>query len=59
MRERVEDIGRLREKLDHILDSELFEAASMPDEAFMARFKDEGKLDELRLQLKWVSDSLF
>lgn len=59
MKERVEDLGRLREKLDHILDSELFESASMHDEAFMERFKDEEQLDELRRQLRWVSEKLW
>ena len=51
MKERVEDLGRMREKLARILDSELFEAVDMHDEAFMQRFKDEDQLDTLRMQL--------
>jgi hypothetical protein len=59
MKERVEDVGRLREKLDRILDSELFESASMNDEAFIEKFKDEEELDTLRLQLQFLKDNLW
>jgi hypothetical protein len=58
MKERVEDLGRLREKLDHLIDSEIFESINMHDEAFIEKFKDEDQLDTLRLQLKFVEEQL-
>ena len=59
MRERVEDLGRLREKLNQILDSEVFEHASKHDEAFVQRFMDQDELESLRLQLQFVKERLF
>ena len=58
MRERVEDLGRIREKLAVILESEIFESARLHDEAFLERFKDDDQLDELRMQLRFVSEKL-
>jgi len=59
MKERVEDLGRLREKLNQILDSEVFEHARMHDEAFVQRFVDQDELESLRLQLLFVKERLF
>ena len=59
MKERVEDLGRIREKLAVILESELFESANMHDGAFMERFKNEEQLDILGMQLRWVSEKLW
>lgn len=58
MKERVEDLGRLREKLDRILESEVFEHASKWDEAFLAKYKDEENVAELCNQLRWLKESL-
>lgn len=59
MKQRVEDLGRIREKLSVILESEIFDSARMHDEAFLERFKDEDQLDSLRMQLKCLSDNLW
>ena len=59
MKERVEDLGRIREKLGRILDSEIFESADMHDEAFMEKFKDEEQLDSLRRQLRCLVHELW
>jgi hypothetical protein len=59
MKERVEDLGRIREKLAVILESEIFDIARMHDEAFLERFKDEEQLDELRMQLSCLTDNLW
>lgn len=48
MKERVEDLGRIREKLGRVIDSEIFESADMHDEAFMKKFKDDEQLDSLQ-----------
>ena len=58
MRERIEDIGILAEKLDNICDSEVFEAIKMHDEKFLSIYSDLEKLDELYYQLKTVYDQL-
>lgn len=54
MKERVEDLGRIREKLVVILESEIFESSRMHDEAFLTRFKDEE-----HMQLRCLSDNLW
>lgn len=59
MKERVEDLGRIREILGRILDSEIFESTDMYDEAFMEKFKDEEQLDSLRRQLRYLSEELW
>jgi hypothetical protein len=59
MKERVEDLGRIREKLAVILESEIFESARLHDEAFLERFKDDDQLDSLRMQLRCMTDNLW
>lgn len=58
MKERVEDLGRLREKLDQILDSEVFELASKYEDSFIAKYKSEENLADLCNQLRWLKESI-
>ncbi len=55
--ERLEDLGRIREKLERLFDeSEALEAGSLHDEAFMENYKDMDKLDDLRRSLRRLSE---
>lgn len=57
--ERLEDLGRIREKLERLFDeSEALGAGDMHDEVFMERYKDEDRLDSLRLSLKYLHERL-
>lgn len=57
--QRLEDLGRIREKIERLLDeSEALEAGSMHDETFIRTYKDEEKLDDLFRSLRYVSEVL-
>lgn len=57
--ERLEDLGRIREKLERLLDESIaLEAGSMHDEYFLNVYKDEDKLDDLYRSLKYLSNEL-
>ena len=58
MRQRIEDLGILAEKLETLLDHELFDAARMHDERFLQTYKDDDKLDELYHQIHYIKDEL-
>lgn len=57
MRERVEDLGILAEKIGSLVDHELFDKV-IHDEKFCEIYKDEEKLDELYFQLRYLKDEL-
>ena len=57
--ERLEDLGRVREKLEILFDESLaLDNADLHDEAFMEKYKDEKKLDELRRSLRGLYSKL-
>lgn len=57
--ERLEDLGRIREKLEKIFDDSIaLEAGSMHDEAFLNVYKDENKLNNLFRSLRYLSNEL-
>lgn len=57
--ERLEDLGRIREKLERLSDeSEALEAGSMHDEHFCEFYKNEDRLVRLFRSLRYLSDVL-
>lgn len=57
--ERLEDLGRIREKLERLFDESLaLEAGSFHDEHFEKVFKNEEKLMELFRSLRYLREEL-
>lgn len=57
--ERLEDLGRIREKLDMLFDEcEAIGAGGMHDEYFMATYAKEDRLDDLRRSLRCLTEQL-
>lgn len=57
--ERLEDLGRIREKLEYLFDeSEALEASNLHDETFMQQYKNEDNLDNLFRSLRRLSEVL-
>lgn len=57
--ERLEDLGRIREKLEKIFkESIALETGSMHDEAFLHLYNNQDKLDELFRSLRYLSNEL-
>jgi len=59
-KERIEDLGRVRERLSILLDeSEAIEAGGMHDDAFMEKYAKEDALDDLRRSLRGLNTELW
>ena len=57
--ERLEDLGRIREKLEKLFDGSIaLEAGSMHDEHFLNVYNNEDKLDDLFRSLRCLSNEL-
>jgi len=58
MRERVEDLGVLAERLRQLMDNEIYSAVRVRDETFCETYKNEDKLEELYYQIQYLTDEL-
>ena len=58
MRQRIEDLGRLAEKIGDLLDHEVFDSINAHNESFALLCKDEDKVETLYYQLRYLKDEL-
>ena len=54
-KERIEDLGRLAELLDYLLDEELFD---LYEDSFIEKYSDKDNLPELYRKMKFVYSKL-
>jgi hypothetical protein len=58
MRQRIEDLGVLAERLGNLMSDSGYTNLRMHNETFAETYKDEDKLDELYHQLRYMADEI-